>query len=425
MITSMSKTMGLTRRKFLASTAALIASSRVSLVQGSSPYDGPYLMTIHANGGWDLSLFCDPKVNVPGELPITNWSEAGDTQSMGNILFAPIANNDELFRKIAADSLVINGVDTQTNAHQTGERHTWTGSASEGRPTLAALYAAAKAPNAPIALINNGIFGADQGLVRTARTNPGGLKELVRPRNSTEEALLAKYKTRGLNVLSEQERYNDALANRIGAFETGMQGRILLDELYSNLPNEMPQSQGVYQGESNLKAQIQTGLVAFSTGTTASVECGAGGNWDTHSSGEFSQVQNIQALNDALIYLWDMADELEIRDKLVVVVSSDFGRTPYYNSFGGKDHWPINSYLIMQGNADWGGRSVGQTDALQNAEKIDPSTLKVSNSGSLIYPKHVHHALHRYLGIDDFAAQVGYGFLQTEQYDFFNPNLMT
>jgi hypothetical protein len=55
----------------------------------------------------------------------------------------------------------------------------------------------------------------------------------------------------------------------------------------------------------------------------------------------------------------------------------------------------------MQGNADWGGRSVGQTDALQNAEKIDPSTLKVSNSGSLIYPKHVHHALHRYLGIDE------------------------
>ena len=87
-----------------------------------------------------------------------------------------------MFRKIAADSLVINGVDTQTNAHQTGERHTWTGSASEGRPTLAALYAAAKAPNAPIALFNNGLFGADQGLVRTARTSPGGLKELLRPR---------------------------------------------------------------------------------------------------------------------------------------------------------------------------------------------------------------------------------------------------
>jgi len=33
--------------------------------------------------------------------------------------------------------------------------------------------------------------------------------------------------------------------------------------------------------------------------------------------------------------------------------------------------------------------------------------------------------LHRYLGIEQFAAQVGYGFQQTEQYDFFNPNLMT
>jgi hypothetical protein len=425
MTTSTNEVIGLTRRRFLATTAALVAAGRGYPALAVSPYGGPYLMTIHAGGGWDLSLFCDPKTNVPGELPITDWSETGEIQAEGNILYAPIASNGEMFRRIAPDSLVINGVDTQTNAHQTGERHTWTGSASEGRPSLAALYAGAKAPNAPIALINNGTFGADQGLVRTARTSPGGLRELLRPRNSDEESLLVRYKARGLDLMAAQDRYNAGLADRLSVFRSGMDGRALLGSLYDNLPLEMPQDQGVYQGSSDLKSQILTGLVAFKTGTTASAECAAQGNWDTHSSGEFSQVQNIQALNEALIYLWNMAEELEVRDKLVVVVSSDFGRTPYYNSYGGKDHWPINSYLIMQGDAEWGGRTVGKTDALQNGIKIDPITLKESPSASLIYPKHVHHALHHYLGIAEFAAEVGYGFPGTEHYDFFNPNLST
>jgi hypothetical protein len=59
------------------------------------------------------------------------------------------------------------------------------------------------------------------------------------------------------------------------------------------------------------------------------------------------------------------------------------------------------------------------------ASKISPSTLKVSSTGSIIYPKHVHHALHHYLGIDDYARSVGYDFKNTELYDFFNPALNT
>ena len=34
-------------------------------------YDGPLVLTIHANGGWDPTLFCDPKapnVNIQQNL---------------------------------------------------------------------------------------------------------------------------------------------------------------------------------------------------------------------------------------------------------------------------------------------------------------------------------------------------------------------
>ena len=120
-----------------------------------------------------------------------------------------------------------------------------------------------------------------------------------------------------------------------------------------------------------------------------------------------------------------MAEKLGVAEKLIVVVSSDFGRTPYYNSYGGKDHWPINSYIIMQGGVQWANRVVGKTDNLQNAMPINPKTLQIDSSKSLIYPKHVHHALHHYLGISDFAHSVGFGFGAETLFDFFNPAIAT
>ena len=421
----MNNSRGFSRRNFLAASAALLAFGKGREVQSSDRYSGPYLMTIHAGGGWDLSLFCDPKTNMPDQLPITNWSETSDIETEGSISFAPVANNRELFGAIGADALIINGVDTQTNAHSTGQRHTWTGAPSEGRPTLGALFAAARAPDAPLSLINFGSFGADQGLVRTTRIAAGGLKELITPRDDQEASLLARYKRRGYDLEAARAQDDSALAGRLTDYQSMMLARGLLYDFYHRLPDEMPQPDAVTGGVSSLKAQILTGLIAFSAGTTASAECGPGGDWDTHGLGESAQINNFRALNEALIFLRGAALELGIFDQVVVIVSSDFGRTPYYNSFGGKDHWPINSYLLMQGNQDWGGRVVGKTDPLQNAMAIDPNTLQVSSSASLTYPKHVHNALHHYLGIADFAAEAGYGFAQTSLYDFFNPQLMT
>ena len=39
------------------------------------------------------------------------------------------------------------------------------------------------------------------------------------------------------------------------------------------------------------------------------------------------------------------AEELGIREKLVVVMQSEMGRTPNYNKGEGKDHWSIGSAI--------------------------------------------------------------------------------
>lgn len=413
------------RRQFLAASVALASLGRSKNGFGQEVYGGPYLIRIQASGGWDLSLFCDPKVNMPGAVPITDWSGEADIAWAGNLPVAPVANNIATFDRLGHKTLVVNGVDTQTNAHQTGERHTWTGAADEGRPSITALFAAARAPDQPLALTSFGGFSATAGLVRPSQTPADGLKSLTAQRDAAENELLERFRARGLDLVSRAELKSPWARRRMMDYGLSHASKGRLGSLHELLPDQLEQPEGVFKGDSGLKSQLQASLLAFKAGVAASAECAAGGNWDSHGDGEHSQISYFQALNNGLTYLWDLAESLEIADQLIVVVSSDFGRTPYYNSYGGKDHWPINSYLIMANDPIWGGRVVGHTDEGQNASKIDPSTLRVASRGSIIYPKHVHHALHHYLGIDDFARSVGYDFKNTELYDFFNPALST
>ena len=63
---------------------------------------------------------------------------------------------------------------------------------------------------------------------------------------------------------------------------------------------------------------------------------------------------------------------------------------------------------------------VGETDALQFALKINPTTLERDEAGgTIIYPKHLHKALRRYLGVGSSPGAVRYPFNTTEDFAFF------
>ena len=63
---------------------------------------------------------------------------------------------------------------------------------------------------------------------------------------------------------------------------------------------------------------------------------------------------------------------------------------------------------------------VGSTDEAQNAHNINPSTLEQDDAGGThIYPKHVHKALRRHLGLENTLVDQDFKFLATEDFDFF------
>ena len=93
-----------------------------------------------------------------------------------------------------------------------------------------------------------------------------------------------------------------------------------------------------------------------------------------------------------------MQDLFSVKDKVVIVMGSDFGRTPGYNDGNGKDHWSVSSLMAM-GAGITGNRVIGGTDERHGIKNVNPETLEVSASGVRIQPEHIHAQLRELAGI--------------------------
>ena len=170
---------------------------------------------------------------------------------------------------------------------------------------------------------------------------------------------------------------------------------------------------------SSLRQQAQLAVLAFKTGVAVSADLWLGG-FDTHDNHDPEHEWLLGNLTASVDYLWEYAEIHGVADRLVVVMGSDFGRTNFYNAVAGKDHWPIGSYIVMEKNQRWTNRVVGETDELHFGYRIDPHNLRRNDQGgTIIYPKHVHKALRRYLGIENSWGALRFPFHNTEDFAFF------
>ena len=414
--------------KAVMAAGAAASGFRLPLVHAAD-YRGKLFVFVQADGGWDPTSFCDPKANTPGEPVINHWAERDEVRQAGNIPYAPFARNERFFEKYHRRMLVINGVDAQTNSHTVGIVHNWSGRNSEGYPTTTALLAAHYAPELPVSYLSFGGFSVTAGLTRFTRIdNADLLRRVANPATemfseaswaaveSAWRATAQRIKV-APNLLPGDVRhrrfYRSALATEglnHYADVVPPEGELEPEEQYS----------GLYRSYvSTLRRQAQLTVLAFKSGVAVSADLWLGG-FDTHESHDPEHEWLLGNLTDGVDYLWDYAEAHGVADRMVVVIGSDFGRTNFYNSVAGKDHWPIGSYVIMEKNQPWTGRAVGETDGLHFAQRINPRTLRRDDrNGTIIYPKHVHKALRRYLGIANTPGAQRFPFNNTENFAFF------
>ncbi len=357
---------------------------------------------VHAGGGWDPTLLCDPKGQTSADDPnAVDHYDAATIASYGNLRCAPLPKVQAFFAAHGDKVLVLNGVDTQTNSHDAGTRFTWSGHLNEGWPCLAALIAAQTAPDRALAFVSYGGYDDTEGVAPLTRLgSPDTFARLAKPEffDPTQPARFHTEATTARIEAAAQARLQ-AMANRpmsprahanaaaLYALRTGDND---LGQLISALPAKLDPDP--------LKQQAQLIVAGFQSGLAVSANMTRGG-FDTHGDHDANHIPAMENLMESVGFLWDTAVSAGIADRLTVVVGSDFGRTPLYNAGKGKDHWSITSVLAM-GAGVTGNRVVGATTPDFRAQTVNQATLALDPAGVRLTPGMVHRSLRQLAGLE-------------------------
>ena len=421
-------------KRLVAPAVGAVSGFQLPLANAAD-YDGKLFVFVQADGGWDPTSFCDPKTNTPGEKVINHWAENGEIQQAGNLFYAEFGNNAAFFEKYYERMLVINGVDAQTNSHTVGVVHNWSGRVSQGYPSMSALLAAHHAPALPLSYLSFGGFSDTASLIAYTRLDRADmLRNIATPNishgnssflylNQTDWEALKTFQGANVAQLATAPRLLPRAAwnRRLYAATLAPEAAEGLKAYAALIPpdDELEQPEQFGMLYSQLRRQAQLAILAFKARVAVSADLFVGG-FDTHANNDPQQNWLLGNLTDSVDYLWDLAEIHGVADRLIVVMGSDFGRTNHYNVDAGKDHWPIGSFIVMEKNQPWTNRVVGETDALHFAYKIHPTKLERDDArGTIIYPKHIHKALRRYLGIEDSLGAQRFPFHNTEDFAFF------
>ncbi|HEY1173144.1 MAG TPA: DUF1501 domain-containing protein [Verrucomicrobiae bacterium] len=100
-----------------------------------------------------------------------------------------------------------------------------------------------------------------------------------------------------------------------------------------------------------------------------------GTGWDTHNEGQLKQYMLIQELDRALATLAMDLEQRKMLDKTLVVVGTEFGRPPEFDSGGGRGHQSKCFTLVMAGGGLKHGRAYGESDELSKKVLTNPVTM--------------------------------------------------
>ena len=403
--------MAIDRRDFLkvaAVSGLALCSPLPSRLASAEPYSGTFYVTVNASGGWDPTSLCDPKGrrNEEEEDPM-NMYFTDDIGSVGAFRHAPVEGYAEFFQKYRDELMIINGIDTETNGHDSGSRHIWSGHLQEGHPSFAALAASHLNKSAPMAYISNGGYDVTSGLV--ARTRSGSTDALSRiafPNRADPNREDRNYHSENTVVRIREAqkerllRLNDKqhLHRVKEAMDTLFTARLGQNEV-KRLTEFLPE---LDNSGNRLFRQAQVAIAAYRAGLCVSCNLSVGG-FDTHSNHDQNHIPRMQSIVAGVDFIMEEAARQGVRDQVVVMVGSDFGRTPGYNDGNGKDHWPVTSMLFL-GKGIPGGRLIGGTTERHGLMRVKASNLATTGdddeSGVRIKPAHIHRQLRRMVGID-------------------------
>jgi hypothetical protein len=410
------------RRTFLTALgggAAALALRKPLWAAATAPTaSDEFFIFIHAAGGWDVTLWADPRNERKGLVdpassentdlaPLTHWKSTkldGDVET-----FEILAPRDVPMRfgpgigalyDLRSRLTVVNGLAMATVSHPDGTVFSATGRHLQG--------GRAPASSVDVAIANE--LGTAQLLPDVAVQFPSSyvgdhLDRRAIPLRVANAGTVAKSLARGDAYFQPEDRSAitalvteeaDALAKhstfpetyeRIASQNDALQ-RLIDDKLEAAFTQKALQDrypQFDYKAK-NFGAAALGAAFALEAMQRNLVRCVgfAIGGFDTHNQNYKQQAHTQQELFGAVATLVDRLDKTphptkhgaKLADHTHILVFSDFCRTPQINLSGGRDHYPNNSALVISPRFV-AGRTFGKTDV----EQVLPADSSIAFAG--------------------------------------------
>lgn len=374
-----------------------------------APYEGPFYAVFNASGGWDTTYLMDPK----GVGGINRLYKEGDILTQGRHKLAPNAahvkaglSNEDFFKKYGSELLVLNGMDYSVNNHDPCSRYMATGKLdSLAYPTFAALAAACKGTQYPLAFLTFGNYSNTGNLVPMARipylqslnliANADGVGGTAQ--HPYHDVFVSERIEKALREQAEA-RGSEPRLPRVERAQSMLYAAQLNSKALARVTPWVPKA----APKERLSQQADIALASFKAGVCVSANFSIG-QFDSHNNNDDDQMKLIPEFLAGIDYFLRRAEELKIREQLVVVIQSEMGRTPTYNNGKGKDHWSVGSIMFM-GRGIKGNRVLGATDEKQFLVPLNAKSLELDkDKGIRVRPEHLHLALRELAGVHEHA----------------------
>lgn len=415
----------MSRRQLLKSGVSMTAFTSLWSLLGAQPTRAGItfppqrkLVWINMSGGWDILEVTDPKESSSSGIDMVYGY--GESHALAGGDGTRIGRWCSNIASLGTDVLVLRGMAMGTTSHDAGSIYMDTGILSNtglvNAASIPSIVSSESAATIPIIQLSG---GSDPMIDR-------GLLNSVSPvRASNLDLYRSMYPT-----TAEQIERKKEILNYLKTTISNYQDSVGENDRLSDLAAAESKIRTQFEGSVGTKLTLSAAeAAAFSrcsvsgraTGTTDAfalatklvindlvtcVNLGVGG-FDTHAN-QTPRMQPIMETTDRLIKA--MVDALRAAGKLdstLIVLYSDFGRTPKVNGSNGRDHWPIGGALMIGGGIA-GGRAVGGTDSNLLAQSVNATSGIVDGSGTQLSPVH--------LGGSVLALTLGSGYLTYRPY---------
>ncbi|MEQ1505598.1 MAG: DUF1501 domain-containing protein, partial [Myxococcota bacterium] len=388
-----------TRRSVLAgalASAGVVGVGGRGMVARAAPPPVRNLVVVFAYGGWDATFGIGPVEDPQSPLPpgkIRRFGEidgyvADDYPAFGRFLEAwgPQAH-------------VVRGLSVRSVSHFAAARRAVTGSPDPSRPDVAAITGVERGGDRPVPYLVlgphalTGTLGAHACAV--GLTNQINDLTLDRPFDDADQAAIDAFLA-GSDADRLGRTWGAAAQTRLGELALSRErARALIGRQL-----------GVSGTEATLTDNVALAVEALGEGFTRAVELDANLAFDTH----FSYVEQAPYLDALFVGVTDLVTRLSttpspdgagrvLLDDTVVLVVSEFTRTPRLNLMGGTDHWPWAQLMVI-GSGIRGGAVSGAVDTELAGVPTDLATGAPTDAGSTLRVENFLAGLLGHLGVD-------------------------